>query len=78
MKGVGPPRWVIRVCIWWGTKLVLLVLLMSEVMGKGRGGGYNWYSQILSSKVSAALFWSEHARPLVSMLEQVIGSYPDS
>lgn len=36
---------------------------------------YNWYSQILSSNVSAALFWSEQARPLVSMLEQVIGSY---
>ena len=41
---------------------------------RGERGRYNWYSQMLSSKVSAALFCSEQGRPLVSMLEQVIGS----
>jgi hypothetical protein len=29
---------------------------------------------MLDSKVSAALFWREQERPLVSRLEQVVGS----
>jgi hypothetical protein len=37
-------------------------------------GTYNWYSQMLDSKVSAPVFCKEQARPLLSTLEHVIGS----
>ena len=40
-----------------------------------RKGTHNWYSHRLDSNVSAPLFCKEQARPLLSMLEHVIGSY---
>ena len=66
-----------RVDMSWGTKLRgLVVVSWGRLVLGGLGmGAYNWYSQMLDSKVSAPLFCKEQDRPLVSMLEHVNGSW---